>query len=203
MTLLLYAQPRELAQYPAHANLTTGVLAAEFLVHSIPVERGTFVAQNYLVIDAAIFGDGSRPLSASHFTLRINGKKDLTFPQSPAWVAATIKDPAWAGQKPQLTMGGGLGNAGVVLGGPPRVERFPGDPTSRRPQPPGTPTSVEATPTMTMEEQIERVSFPEGPRKLPAGGLLYFAYKGKLKSIKAMELLYDGPAGRAVLKLEP
>ena len=202
LTLTLCAETRELAQYPASVSMQSGKLAAEFLGHSIPVPQGTFIAENYLVMDAALFGEGVRQLSASQFKLRLNGKKDLIFPQTPAWVSATIKDPSWAGGRPQITMGGGVGNTGVVLGGPRSVERFPGDPTAQRPQPAGTPARVETVPLATLEEQIEQASFPEGQRKLPAGGLLFFAYKGKLKSVKTLELLYESPAGRAALSLE-
>ena len=32
-------------------------------------------------------------------------------------------------------------------------------------------------------------------------GFLYFAYRGKTKALKSLELLYSGPEGTAVLKL--
>ena len=196
--LTLLAETRELVQYPAQVVMGQRTLAAEFLVHSIPASQGIFVAENYLVIDAALFGQGSTRLSASQFTLRVNGKKAVLYPQTPGVVAASIKDPAWAGQRPQTTVSGGVGNAGVTLGGPPRVERFPGDPTARRTTPSGTTPRIETVPDVSMEDQIELASFPEGDRKLPAGGALYFGYRGKIASL---ELVYEGPAGHAELKL--
>jgi hypothetical protein len=201
LTWALHAEPKELAQYPDRVALGTRTLAAEFMIHSISTPKGVYVAEKYLVVDAALFGEGRLLTSAAHFKLRINGARQPIFPQTPEWVAVSIKDPAWANGTPQLTMGAGVGNAGVTLGGPPRVERFPGDPTARRPQPAGTPAKVESVPTASMEEQIQLASMPEGERRLPSGGLLYFAYKGKVKSLKSVELLYEGPAGEAGLRL--
>jgi hypothetical protein len=192
------AQTRDLARYPASTSVGSATLAAEYLVHSIPVEAGAIHAEDYLVVDAAFFGDAPRQLSPSHFTLRINGKKAVVYPQTPEWVAASIRDPAWIGQRPQLTVGAGMGNAGVILGRPQPVERFPDDPTVRR-APIGTASAREQGVSLT--DQLRAVSMPEGERKLPTGGLLFFAYKGKLKSIKTLELLYEGPGARGIVLL--
>jgi hypothetical protein len=104
-----------------------------------------------------------------------------------------------------LTVGAGAGNAGVILGRPPIVERFPGDPTVRRPLPPvqNPPQAarVEKEPPPPVDELVQRAAMPEGERGLPAGGLLFFAYKGKTESINSVEISYDGPAGKATLKL--
>jgi hypothetical protein len=42
---------------------------------------------------------------------------------------------------------------------------------------------------------------PDGDLKTPFAGLLFFPFRGKTKSIKTMELLYQGPAGTIALKL--
>jgi hypothetical protein len=38
--------------------------------------------------------------------------------------------------------------------------------------------------------------------KTPAAGLIFFPFEGKTKSIKTLELSYEGAAGRVTLKLE-
>lgn len=200
---------REPSSYPARVALGNLTLGAEYMVHSLPTPHGSLFTEDYLVVDAAIFGPRGTELklSASHFVLRINGKKTPILPQTPAWVAASIKNPGWGSQGTrQLEAGGGIGNAGVILGRPQQVERFPGDPTVYRgPRPipaPSQPNRVEKEPPPPIEDQIQQASMPESERKLPASGLLFFAYKGKTKSIKSVELLYEGPAGTATLKLE-
>jgi hypothetical protein len=34
-------------------------------------------------------------------------------------------------------------------------------------------------------------------------GLIFFQYGGKTKGMKSLELIYDGAAGKATLKLQP
>ena len=46
-------------------------------------------------------------------------------------------------------------------------------------------------------------ALPEGDRALPQAGLLFFEYRGKTQGIRSIELIYDGPAGKATLKLQP
>lgn len=48
-------------------------------------------------------------------------------------------------------------------------------------------------------KRAEKASLPEGDRALPQAGLLFFQHSGKTKSV---ELLYDGPAGKAKLMLQ-
>ena len=47
----------------------------------------------------------------------------------------------------------------------------------------------------------DRIALPEGEQLLPVSGLIFFPFRGKTKSIKLAELLYEGPAGKAALKL--
>jgi hypothetical protein len=195
--------PRDASAFPSRVALGDATLAAEYLVHSLPTPYGSLFTENYLVVETALF---SQPrtllkLSAAHFALRIDGKKTPLLPQNPAWVAATLVNPHWS-SAPRITGGAGIGNAGVIFGQP-RVERFPGDPTTpRQPLPAPVPTRVEKDPPPPVEDQIRMVAFPESERELPASGLLFFAFKGKAEKIKSVELLYDGPAGKAALKLQ-
>ncbi len=51
--------------------------------------------------------------------------------------------------------------------------------------------------------KVTKAALPEGDRLLPAAGLLFFKYSGQAKGIYSVELSYDGPAGKATLKLHP
>jgi hypothetical protein len=42
----------------------------------------------------------------------------------------------------------------------------------------------------------------EGERPLPQAGLIFFPYRGKDGNIEKVELLYEGPAGKATLPFE-
>ena len=208
----LYAQgtaPKQTAaDYPAHATAGSFTLAAEYLVHAIPSPEGSYFTNDYLVIEAAFFGPHVAPvkMSAEHFMLRINGQKTPVMTQSPGIVGASLKYPDWE-QRPTVTAAGGIGNGQIILGRPVPVERFPGDPSARRgPAPPRVPEQENPSgqtkePGMPIEERLQRLALPEGEHVVPVGGLLFFPFKGKTKSIRSLELLYDRPAGKVTLKL--
>jgi len=191
--------------YPVRAALGDRTVAAEYMVRSIQGRDGTFVNKNYLVIEVAFYGPKLARLliSNSQFSLRINGKKPALSPQTPSFVAADFRYPNWEG--PDWSVGAGSGEQVVIFGGPP-VPRFPGDRTGtgpripRAPEPPG-PGGVEKDQPPRADEVAIESALPEGELALPVSGYLYFAYKGKPKSIRSLELAYDGPAGKTTLKL--
>jgi hypothetical protein len=128
-------------------------------------------------------------------------------PQAPGFVAASLKYPDWD-QERRLEGYGGIGNAGVILGRPRPTERFPGDPTARTPLPPAPrapepedPGGIDRQPPPSVDVVAVESALPEGPAPGPVSGFLYFAYKGKVKSIKSVDLQYSGPDGEAALKL--
>ncbi|MDX2152506.1 MAG: hypothetical protein SFV54_17330 [Bryobacteraceae bacterium] len=138
----------------------------------------------------------------SQFRLRLNGKEVL--PAQPAsFVAAAIKYEDWE-RRP-----GFEGNAGPLIFGRRTPEpRFPGDrrPAEGRgpapPRAPGTDAQADSEQApLTADVAAVEGALPEGPREKPGRGYLYFNYRGKTKKLKSVELLYDGPAGTAVLKL--
>ncbi len=200
------AQPSD---YPTHAALDSGfAVAAEYLVHSILTPAGFLIADDYLVVEVAFFGKGKSKLNigAGNFAVRINNReKSSIAPDSPGTVAASIKYPDWT-QKPGVTpsASAGAGNAGVVYG-PASAPRFPGDPTGGRPLPnpvPQTDPNVPAKPgEAPIEERVQAAALDEGDRVTPASGLIFFPFRGRIKSIKSLELIYQGPAGTATLKL--
>jgi hypothetical protein len=198
------------ADYPAHAQLGQVALGAEYLGRSFFVRGQSFFTPDYLVIEVAVYpAKGERlAISSGQFTLRLNGKKQLLFAQSPGFVAASLKYPDWE-RRGTLEVTGGVGDTGVILGRPERVERFPGDPRpgqTRLPAPPKAPapqdpSGLEKEPPVSADEGVVEAALPEGQAAGPVSGYLYFAYKGKLKSIRAIELLYEGPGGKGGLHL--
>ena len=48
---------------------------------------------------------------------------------------------------------------------------------------------------MSTDEVIQRAALPEGEVALPVSGCLFFPFHGKMKKIKKLELVYDGPLG--------
>ncbi len=205
---LLSAQgeaPKKAADYPVHVQVRGYELGAEYLVHSVPTEQGTLFTDDYLVIELAVFPSrGVTPvISTGSFTLRINGKKSVLLSQAPGMVAASLKYPDWQTRR---TVEGTAGNENgdVIVGRPPAVGRFPGDPTgSRLPrtQPPeetGPAANVGRQRPISVDELVTRAALPEGPVEKPVRGCIFFPFHGKTKSIKSLELLYASPDGGEV-----
>ena len=186
------------ADYPAHATVSGLDIGAEYLLHSIPTEQGSYVANDYLVVDVGIFPSTreSIKVSSSQFKLVINHGKFQLPADSAGAVAASIKYPDWE-QRRTVTAQAGP----VIVGAPPAVGRFPGDPTQRppiTPPPPEQPdpSGTEKAPAKTVEEMIALAALPEWPTTQPAKGCLFFRFRGKMKSIKSLELVYNGGASR-------
>lgn len=182
------------ADYQVVAQAGTVTVAAEFTGHSIPTLQGALTTEDYVVVETALFGSpGARmTLSADDFSLRINGRKAPLPSQPYGLVVGSVKDPEWepppgaAGSKSKtkLNSGGGGGNS---------------DPGDAPPAPVVIPIEVRRA----AAQRVQRVVFPSGDRTLPQAGLLFFRYPGKTESIRSMELIYAGPAGKATLALRP
>ena len=172
--------------YPAHVQVANVTLAAEFAGHSVPRPEGPLSTDEYVVVEAGVFGPpGARlTLSPENFALRINDRK----PQTGApfvLVAHSLRDPEWVPpeqkkSKPKTSFGGGGGDDTSTL--PPKVP-------------------IELQRAWT--QYIQKTSMPEGDRELPVAGLLFFQYRGKSQSIHSLDLIYSGPAGNVSLPLQP
>ena len=181
------------AEYAVHVEgpVTFG---AEYLVHSVPLEKGVLLASEYLVVEVAVFPatHGQVDAHAGDFALRINGKQTL-LPESAGMAGASMKYPEWQDQRRvEASVGNDTGS--VTLGGPQDIERFPGDPRSK-----GN-AGMDAAPTERVDRAVARLALPEGPTSNPVSGYLYFPFRGKTTKIRTIELYYKGKAGEATLK---
>jgi hypothetical protein len=201
---------RKAEDYPARMRLGEFTIGVENLGPSVPSASGGLYVDDYIVIGIAVFpaiGVKRAPLSQRAFSLRINGAKIALQPDSPDFVAAAIKYPNWENQR-ELTVAGSAGNAGVILSRNDPVARFPGDrrPVEyRRPVPnpgPRVDSPVEQRKQQTpVEEQVRGAALPEGEVVVPVTGALYFHYTGKLKKVKSLELVYEGPLGAGSVRI--
>jgi hypothetical protein len=171
--------------YATHVQVGDYTLALEFDGHNVPRPEGPLTTEDYVVVEAALFGpSGSHAsLSPQDFSLHINDKKPMTG-SSFVLVASSIRDPEWIPpekkEKPKTSFGGGGGE----------------DTSTIPPKPP-----IDLVRKWTM--YIRDASLPEGDRPLPVAGVLFFPYHGKTQNIHLLELSYSGPGGKAVVPLQP
>jgi hypothetical protein len=197
------ARPKP-SDYPSQVKMDRLALGAEFMLRSITSSAGSFLTEDYLVIDVALYPAKGAPLAVaqSHFRLRLNGRKETLAPTPPGFVAAAFKYSDWE-RRPGVVATAGP----VIIGRPRSTERFPGDPRpgqERLPSPPRAPdtSGVEKAERVSPAELAVDEALPEAEFDRPVRGFLYFHYKGKTKSLKKVELLYDGPAGATALALQ-
>jgi hypothetical protein len=180
------------ADYQAHTQVGAIAIAAEFTGHSVPSVQGPLTAEDFVVVEVGLFGSpGARVLiSATDFTLRINGKK-FPLPSQPfGLVAGNVKDPEWeppakAEAKTKTSVNGG------------------GEGEKSDPNAPPEPVKIPIGVLRAMAQRVQKAALPEGDRILPQAGLIFFQYRGKVQGIHSIELIYSGPAGKASLALQP
>ncbi|HLH42069.1 MAG TPA: hypothetical protein VKV74_03710 [Bryobacteraceae bacterium] len=179
------------SDYPSQAQAGAITIAAEFKGHFVPTLDGTLTTEDYIVVEAALFGaPGAKiRLSVDDFSLRVNNKKNPLASQPYGAVAASLTDPDWEPPTPpesknKTSFGGGGGGGGQ------------NDPPPPPPRPP-----VETR--RAWLARTAKVSMAEGERPLPQAGLIFFPYRGQSKGIDSLELIYKGPAGRVTLDLQP
>lgn len=180
------------ADYQAQAKAGDVTIAAEFLGHSVPTSENILSAQDFVVVETALYGPAGAKLNLAvdDFSLRINGKKTPAPAEPYVVVFKSLKDPeleptaaATKAKTSSISTGGGGSNADANL--PPPVFHVP--------------IAVQRA----MEQRVQRASLAEGERPLPQAGLIYFQYRGKPESIHSLELIYSGSAGKATLTLQP
>jgi hypothetical protein len=180
------------ADYQAQAHAGTFTIAADFVEHGIPTPQGAFSTEDYVVVETGLYGppEARLKLSANDFSLRINGKK-VPLPSQPfGLVFSSAKDPSW--EPPELPSS--KSKTGISTGG--------GGDQGGSNTPPA-PVHMPMPLQHAMNLKIQKAALPEGDRALPQAGLLFFSYRGLSKGIYSVELIYNGPAGKATLSLHP
>lgn len=185
--------PRAAAgEYQAQGNAGMVTIGAEFAGHSVPAPEHTYSTEDYIVVEAGLFGAaGARTtLARGDFSLRINGKKSVATSEPYELVFHSLKDPEWQPPEDPDSKGGSKG--GLSTGGNGQNQSAP-------PPPPKMPFPLRRA----MEQSVQKAAMQEGERPLPQAGLLFFQYRGKTEGIKSLELIYSGAAGKVTLELQP
>ena len=173
-------------QVQAHAGSVT--IAADFAGHSAPTLENTYTTEEYIVVEVAFFGEPQArlKLSTEDFSLHINDKKTPLASQSFMVVEKNLKDPEWEPpEKEKEKSKASINGSGS------------GDST------PAPPPKMPIELRHAMDIKVEKAVMPEGDRVLPVAGLIFFSYRNKTQSIHNMELIYNGPAGKTSLALQP
>jgi hypothetical protein len=179
------------SDYQGHATAGAVTIAAEFTGHSVVTPLATFTTEEYVAVDVGLFGPPGAHLRLSHedFSLRINGKRAVPS-QMYLPMFKSLKDPEYVPPEEQEKKKDN-DDAGVPIVGQTESDR----------NPKWHPVPFEVQ--HRMEVRVEKASLPEGDRALPAAGLIFFSYGGREKGITSVELVYEGPAGRAIVPLHP
>jgi hypothetical protein len=179
------------ADYQVQAKAGALTIAAEFKAHSFPDQQGPLTSEDFVAVEVGIFGapEARGNVSYGDFSLRINGKKPVPAAQF-GLVASSVKDPEW---EPPIPAEGKKGKsaASASVGG--------GGGGNEPPPAPPKPTFAEQR---GWSQRARKAMMPEGDRPLPFAGWLFFQYRGQTKGIQTVELLYEGSAGKATLKLQ-
>jgi hypothetical protein len=179
------------ADYQTQGQAGAVAIGAEFMGHSVPTPEHTFSAEDYVVVEAGLFGTpgGQTTLARGDFSLRVNGKKVALSSEPYELVFKSLKDPEW---QPPQTEETKKSSTSLNTGGGGQNDSAP-------PPPPKMPFPLRRA----MEQQVQKAAMQEGDRPLPQAGLLFFTYRGKPENIKSLELIYSGAAGKATLTLQP
>jgi hypothetical protein len=193
-------------EYPVQAKSGNLAIGAEYMVHSFGSGEQMYLAENYLVVEVALFppkGEGITA-DAAKFALRVNGKKTLLYAQNPPMVASNLNRRDWDSPRgPTADLG--VGGVNIGLGYPQGRDPVTGAPDRRRlPNPPrapdaGAPGGSEPKERVRPEELLIRTALPEDPHSGPVSGFLYFPYlRGQASGLKSIDLLFQD----AVMRLK-
>ena len=172
--------------YQAQIKVGAVTIAAEFAAHAVPTPEAIYSTEDDVVVEMALFGaaDATAKIAFSDFALRINGKAVPAEPYARSF--SSLKDPEW--EPPASASKAGktsLGSSGNQNDPPPSTPKMPFE--MKR----------------AMQLRVQKSALPEGDRVLPVAGLIFFNYHGKSDTIRTVELVYDGAAGKTSLPLHP
>ena len=177
------------SDYQGKAQAGKFTIAAEFTGHSVPTSLGPLTTEDYVAVEVAVFGpaDTKLKLTMEDFSLRINGAKKPTPITRYELTYHSLKDPEWIPLEPvEKKSKSSLGTGGGEKG------------DNTPPSPPPIPFEVRRA----MQQRVQKAALPEGERVMPQAGILFFQSRKEGKKIQSVELLYEGPAGKAKVKLQ-
>ena len=180
--------PRAAAtDYQAHAQAGAVTIAAEFTGHAVPMPQETLSTEDFVVVEIAFFGppETRLKLSLDDFSLRVNKKKTALSNQPFGLVFHSLKNPDLEPPSTAAKSKTNVGSGGQGDSAPAPVFHLP--PEVRH----------------AMQQHVQKAALPEGDRVPPQAGLIFFQYRGKTENIQSLELIYNGPAGKATLSLQP
>ncbi len=186
---------RKASEFPVQVKAGSLEIGADFMVRLISYGRESFVSDNFLVVEVALYPEPGTQFEVklADWTMRVNGKKETLFAQTPQTVSQFLQYPRW--EQPPIAQGGSPADIG---------ERFPGDPRARRypmprvPTQPDSGTQPEETKRLSAAEVVAKAALPEGARKTAVSGLLYFPWKGNPMKLKSVELFTTAGSGDPV-----
>jgi hypothetical protein len=178
------------SDYSAHGQAGTVTVAAEFTGHNVATQEGLLTTEEFVVIEAGMFGppDARLTLSIDDFSLRVNGAKKVLAREPYELVTKSLKDPDYEEPESNKSDKTVLNTGGKQDGTDPNA-----------PPPALVPIPFEIR--RGWQLRVKRDSMPIGDRPLPQAGLLFFPYSGATKGIRSLELMYAGPAGKVTLSL--
>ena len=173
--------------YQSHVQAGAVTIAAEFVGHAVPTPQETLSTEDYVVVEVALFGppEPRLKLSLDDFSLRVNRKKTVLANQPFGMAFPSLKNPELEPPSSAAKSKSSVGTGGQSESAPTPVFHLP-------------PEVKHA-----MQQHVQKAALPEGDRVLPLAGLIFFQYRGKTQGIQSLELIYNGPAGKASLALQP
>jgi hypothetical protein len=179
------------SDYQAQAKAGDVTIAAEFAGHSVPTAQGPLTTDDFVVVELGLYGPPQARvrISQDDFSLRVNTKKAPVPSQPYGLVLSSLKDPEWS--PPEEESSTSKSKTSIGTGGQ--------TDTSNTPKVVHIPIEVQRA----MAQRTQKAALALGDRPLPQAGLLFFPYRGKTEKISSLELIYNGPAGKATLTLQP
>jgi hypothetical protein len=186
--------------YEVHARVANVDLGVEYMVHSLSGDGQTFIVDDYLVVEVALFPPkgGSIAGNSGDFTLRVDGRRATLAAAPPQMVVNSMERRQWQ-QSGGVQAAGGVEDKVVIVGGPPRQTPPYGQQPRSTPRPPRAPepenpSGLPPAEKVNSAELVVRTALPEGAFAGPVSGYLYFWFTGKASKIKSVELLYRDAA---------
>ncbi len=179
-------------EYQSQTKAGMVTIGAEFMGHSVPTPEQPTHSEDYVVVEAGLFGPAGAKttLSRDDFSLRINGKKTLLPSEPYELVFHSLKDPEW--QPPESP------DQGIQRRAHHRWWRRRSGRVS------SAPASQNAVPAAPRNGTAGSKGC-DGRRRpsAAAGWIAVLQYHGKPERIKSLELVYSGAAGKVTLILQP